>query len=393
MSQANIKRLVGVLTVQTLAVALIGSAKAGDSSFTFTTGDLVVAVEGNGVEDATSGPYADNQAAPLTLFEYQPDGTGAPATYEGSLVLPQTASGTNFPVSGEYGSSSEGTLQLTGNGKYLTIMGYGVNAASFNADPAKYSSTGNPALRQSGSLTGQTYTAVPRVVAVIGQNGSVNSTTALYNIFDQNKSAQRLQRRREIVLCVGPGQLSGCDRRRFLCDARKPLGDFDHRPGRGGNGKQTSASSAIGDGGLQKWTFNGTNWTLDYTLADGLDLVENNTADPSNTSGTTGLYGLTGEDVTVDGVQEVEFFATNATIGDTDQTYLYGITDVLADLTNPGDESFTMLAKAPADSNFKGVAFAPSPVPEASTWAMMLAGFAGLGLAGLRRCRAATSAS
>jgi hypothetical protein len=186
MSQANIKRLVGVLTVQTLAVALIGSAKAGDSSFTFTTGDLVVAVEGNGVEDATSGPYTDNQAAPLTLFEYQPDGTGAPATYEGSLVLPQTASGTNFPVSGEYGSSSEGTLQLTGNGKYLTIMGYGVNAASFNADPAKYSSTGNPALRQSGSLTGQTYTAVPRVVAVIGQNGSVNSTTALYNIFDQN---------------------------------------------------------------------------------------------------------------------------------------------------------------------------------------------------------------
>jgi hypothetical protein len=102
---------------------------------------------------------------------------------------------------------------------------------------------------------------------------------------------------------------------------------------------------------------------------------------------------LTGEDVTVDGVQEVDFFATNATIGDTDQTYLYGITDVLADLTNPGDESFTMLAKAPADSNFKGVAFAPSPVPEASTWAMMLAGFAGLGLAGLRRCRAATSAS
>ena len=148
-----------------------------------------------------------------------------------------------------------------------------------------------------------------------------------------------------------------------------------------GNGKQTSATSAVGDGGLQKWTFNGTTWTLDYTLADGLDLVKNNTADPANTAGTTGLYGLTGEDVTIDGVEEVELFATNATIGDLDPTYLYGITDVLGDTTNPGNEVFTELAAAPADSNFKGVAFAPSPVPEASTWVMMLAGFAGLGLA------------
>ena len=144
---------------------------------------------------------------------------------------------------------------------------------------------------------------------------------------------------------------------------------------------------------MQKWTYNGTTWTLDYTLSSGLDLVENSTADPANTSGTTGLYGLTGEDVMIDGMQEVELFATNATIGDLDQTYLYGITDVLADMTNPGDESFTQLAKAPADSNFKGVAFAPSPVPETSTWVMMLAGFAGLGFAARRRWRVAAVAA
>ncbi|HEX9167840.1 MAG TPA: PEP-CTERM sorting domain-containing protein, partial [Roseiarcus sp.] len=113
---------------------------------------------------------------------------------------------------------------------------------------------------------------------------------------------------------------------------------------------------------------------------------------PLNTSGTTGLYGLTGEDVTIDGVQEVELFATNATIGDLDQTWLYGITDVLADTTNPGDESFTMLAMAPADSNFKGVAFAPAAAPEASTWVMMLTGFAGLGFAARRRLRATAKA-
>ena len=60
-------------------------------------------------------------------------------------------------------------------------------------------------------------------------------------------------------------------------------------------------------------------WTLDYTLTAGLlDFVQNNA-----TSGTTGLLGLTG---VVDG-DNVELFATNYTIGDTDQTYLYGIDD------------------------------------------------------------------
>jgi hypothetical protein len=499
-SRAKIRCLLCVLVVQALALSSFGSAKAGGSSFTFTTGDLVVSVEGNGVEDATSGPYTDNQAAPLTLFEYDPSGTGSLASYVGSLVLPQTAQGSNSPVSGEYGSSSEGTLQLSGNGKYLTIMGYGVNASSFNADPAKYSSTGNPALGQSGSLTGQSYTAVPRVVAEIAQNGSVNSTTALDNIFDQNNprsvysvngasfyvsgqgsfpdatggvfyatlgshSATSITgpdagggdsqdtRTVEVYdgqLYVSTDSKKGSTNRSFIGtlgsqgslptseanggNGPAMLAGFGNSGGTGketittgptsngnglnaglqinlspsnyffansdtlyvadtGNGKQTSATNAIGDGGLQKWTFNGTTWRLDYTLAQGLNLVENSTADPSNTSGTTGLYGLTGEDVTIDGVQEVELFATNATIGDLDPTYLYGITDVLADMTNLGIESFTKLATAPADSNFKGVAFAPAPVPEASTWAMMLAGFAGLGVAGGRRWRVAAIAA
>jgi hypothetical protein len=184
MLSAKKELLLGFVAVVGLLLASAGPV--GATSLEFTSGDLVVSVEGNGVEGAASGPYTDNQAAPLTLFEFAPDGTSAPATYVGSLVLPQTASGANSPVSGEYGSSSEGTLQLSGNGKYLTVMGYGVNAAAFNADPAKYSSTGNPALGQSGSLTGQSYTAVPRVVATIAGDGFVNSTTAVYNVFDQN---------------------------------------------------------------------------------------------------------------------------------------------------------------------------------------------------------------
>ena len=92
-------------------------------------GNLVVVVEGcgvyggactsvangngSGVGNSSVGGYGDNEAAPLTLFQYAPTGA-ASATYVNSLVLPQAGSGANFPVSGEYGSSSEGTLQLSG---------------------------------------------------------------------------------------------------------------------------------------------------------------------------------------------------------------------------------------------------------------------------------------
>jgi hypothetical protein len=154
-----------------------------------------------------------------------------------------------------------------------------------------------------------------------------------------------------------------------------------------GSPKNTSADSPLGDGGLQKWTLSNGTWTLDYTLSAGLSLVAN-----SGASGSTGLYGLTGKDIMVDGMQEVELFATNYTIGDTDQTYLYGITDVLGDLTAQAGETFVELEQAPADTTFKGVAFAPAPVPELSTWAMMLLGFVGLGFA-VRQQRPAKAVS
>ncbi len=91
----------------------------------------------------------------------------------------------------------------------------------------------------------------------------------------------------------------------------------------------------------------------------------------------------------VDG--QVELFATNYTIADLDQTYLYGISDTLSFTTaaQASGETFSKLATAPADSTFKGVSFAPtvqSPVPEPASFALF-----GLGMTALvvrRRRRA-----
>ncbi|MBW8754193.1 MAG: PEPxxWA-CTERM sorting domain-containing protein [Sphingomonadales bacterium] len=142
-----------------------------------------------------------------------------------------------------------------------------------------------------------------------------------------------------------------------------------------------SNGATLGNGGLQKWVFANGNWTLAYTLAAGLNLVSNNSA-----FGTTGLFGLTG---VVNG-NSVDLYATNNTITGVEQTYLYGITDLLAATTKPIGESFTTLATAPVDSVFRGVAFAPTAaVPEPATYVMMILGFGMFGAALRRQRRAA----
>lgn len=482
-TQTN-KAAAGKRNVTLMALALAGafsvSAPAWAGPF-FIPGNLVVSVEGNGVQGATSGSYSDNQAAPLSLFQFSTTGTSS-ATYVNALVLPQTNSGNNFAISGEYGSSSEGTLQLSGNGQYLTITGYGVNAAAFNANPGSYSpSSTNTALGQSGSVQGQGYTAVSRVVALIDGNGNVNSSTALYNIFsgnnprsayttngstiyvsgqgtkgdntggvfvanvgshsatsitgnDAGSGASQDTRDVQIVngtLYVSSDSKAGSTNRDYIgtlgtagtpptttangSNGPTSLSGFGNSGGTGkltvtaantnginaigsivnlspenfffanastlyvtdsGAPKNTSGSSALGDGGLQKWVNSAADgsgtWSLAYTLSAGLSLVPNTQSDNPTGDDTTGLLGLTGE--VING--EVELFATNYTIGDLDPTYLYGITDSLAATSLPTSESFTELAEAPADSNFKGVSFAPTAaaVPEPAMEALFALG-------------------
>ena len=462
-----------------MSISVSGPASAQNSTF-FAPGNLVVTVEGCGVHAGTctsvpygsgtgtgnssAGGYGDNQGAPLTLFQYTPTGTASVA-FVNSLVLPQTGSAANLPIAGEYGSSSEGTIQLSASGQYLTIMEYGINAATFDANPTTYGAAPSNALAQSGSLTGQTYTPVGRVLTLIDAYGNVNSSTAVFNIFNTNnpRSAFTLNGTTAYVSGQGSGSdatsgiffipvgatttsptaITGLDTtgkalsqdtrdvqifnntlyvsvdtkggsnsaRDFIGTlgtppattlfnssngptqltgfATKSSGTETMTSGSNGTGnpfnaglqinlspenyffaspsilyvadsgdpKNNSANSPVGDGGLQKWIntkSDGTGtWNLAYTLYTGLNLVLNTSG-----TGTSGLFGLTG---TVSG-STVQLYATNFTLSDLDFTYLYGITDTLAFTTasQASGETFTLLDTAPADSNFKGVSFAPT---------------------------------
>jgi hypothetical protein len=177
-----------------LIIALLGSvvplAAAQAQSITqFTPGDLVISTVSCQVGAAcnsTSGGL--DTASPISLQEFSLGAGGTSATSIGSLVLPQTQNqggAGNSPISGEYGSASEGLLQLSANGQYLTIMGYGVNTNVFNTQSSNFGTT---ALGQTTSTAGNPggVTTVPRVVALIGSDGSVNTTTALTGVFNEN---------------------------------------------------------------------------------------------------------------------------------------------------------------------------------------------------------------
>lgn len=167
------------------AVGVAVPAVAGPIS-AFTPGDLVISTVSCSVDSATCSSTSGglDTASPISLQEFQLGAGGTTASSVGTLSLPQAGNGANSAISGEYGSASEGILQLSTNGEYLTIMGYGVNAATFNtAAPATY---GTAALGQTSSLVGGPVTTVPRVVALVGAGGGVDTSTALTGVFNTN---------------------------------------------------------------------------------------------------------------------------------------------------------------------------------------------------------------
>jgi hypothetical protein len=113
--------------------------------------------------------------------------------------------------------------------------------------------------------------------------------------------------------------------------------------------------------GLQKWILINGTWTLAYTLTAGLGLGKS-TSIGGVTSWTEGLRNLAAQvnaDGTVTLLAVTAQTDTNVNTGDGDPNLLVRITDTVAATSLPANESFTVVASAPANTVFRGVAFAP----------------------------------
>ncbi|MFY9887635.1 MAG: hypothetical protein WAK71_04935, partial [Streptosporangiaceae bacterium] len=151
-----------------------------------------------------------------------------------------------------------------------------------------------------------------------------------------------------------------------------------------GNGTNTystatgtyTAAAAQTTAGLQKWVFNGTSWTLAYTLTAGLNLgtpytVAGYPAGDNAATGlpwapaTDGLRNITGR---VNGNATVTIWAITSTVsgsGDqgADPNKLVAITDPLAATAAAAGEQFVTVRSADYGQVLRGVAFTPGSQP------------------------------
>jgi hypothetical protein len=149
--------------VQTYTVTVI---RAG----ALTPGDLVVTTYGN---LQVSLAHTDGQATQITLAEFAPTiaANGSPVM---EVPLPVATTGNEAGIAGEYGSSSEGTIQQTPDGLHLTLGGYAAGPAF------AFTGTSTTGLAQSPCAT------VPRVAAFIDLNTNCDTTSQFNDIYNTN---------------------------------------------------------------------------------------------------------------------------------------------------------------------------------------------------------------
>ena len=124
--------------------------------------------------------------------------------------------------------------------------------------------------------------------------------------------------------------------------------------------------------GLQKWVFNGTTWSLAYTISAGLNLgtpytVTNYPTGSNPATGlpwspaTDGLRNITGR---VNGDGTVTVWGITSTVsgsGDqgADPNKLVAVTDALGATTLPATEAFTTVRSAASGEALRGVSLTP----------------------------------
>src|SRR3954454_18058430 len=131
-------------------------ASNGASAATFAGGNVVVYRVGDGV------PPLSNAAAPVHLDTYGPTG-GDPIA---SLALPTADAGAQHALTAVGFSTSEGAIQRSPDGRFLTVTGY-------DAAPGTFGPGGSPT-----SLAANPPATTPRTVAIVDGNGATGLDTS-----------------------------------------------------------------------------------------------------------------------------------------------------------------------------------------------------------------------
>jgi len=127
----------------------LGLPAAASGATAFTAGDVAVYRVGAGSAGLTSAGTA------VFLDEYSPTGTLVQ-----SVPLPTTASGSDKPFVDSGTATSDGQLTLSANGQYLVTEAYDASVGT-------------------AGVASATSSTVPRTVALVDQNATIDTTTAL----------------------------------------------------------------------------------------------------------------------------------------------------------------------------------------------------------------------
>lgn len=342
----------------------------------FTPGNLAVLQAGTGSGSLTSVGTA--------LFIDQFNTSTANQTVSPFVTI--AADGTGLVLSGS--ASSEGALTLSSDGSFLTFGGYA--AAAGTAGVASGSASrqiGVVNAAGSFSMVGNSSTAMSgnniRGVVSDGNNYWISSATGLYyqagggsslslvssgvnsftntrvaNIFNGNLVYSTGSGTRGLYNYLGspPGTATPA----FLLGNGASSSPYDFALNAAGTIAYVADDASVANGGgIQKWTWNGTSWTLAYTFTFG-------------TGSADGARQLT---VDWSGANPVLYATTSESSANR-----------LIELVDTGSGStYLTLATAPVNTVFRGVDFAPVVTPEPSTLALGGAGLAALAV--LRRKR------